>query len=261
MIDPKRVPELLVEKLAMGELPADQAKQVRLRLEAEPGGLERLAAIEQSNREILNDYPVRPIAAAIRQKAEEQKEHKFNWSSMPLAAIAAALIVITAALVLWPSLRSAEQFDPRVQPITDRIKGDARLFIHLKTDAGSRELVSGEIAEAGALLQISYDAGNEDYGAIASVDGRGNITLHFPARPDGSTKLTTGGLQSLPFAYELDDAPRFERFVFVSANEPFNAGLLINALKAVGDSPDTDLKLPKNLSVTELTLLKAKRSN
>ena len=60
-----RVPDILVERLALGELPADQAESVRAALEAEPGGAERLAALALSNEAIHAQHPPRVVAAEV----------------------------------------------------------------------------------------------------------------------------------------------------------------------------------------------------
>ena len=58
-----RVPDLLVEQLALGELSPKRAAELRARLQAERGGLERLAAIELENSAILQALPPRRVAA------------------------------------------------------------------------------------------------------------------------------------------------------------------------------------------------------
>ena len=42
----------------------------------------------------------------------------------------------------------------------------------------------------------------------------------------------------LPQSYELDEAPGFERFVFVTATAPIDASLAVAAARAVAAGPD-----------------------
>ena len=66
----RNVPDWLLERLALGELDAETAADVRRRLAAEgrsPDDI--LAAVAASNREILAELPATPTAAAIRQRA------------------------------------------------------------------------------------------------------------------------------------------------------------------------------------------------
>ena len=48
------------------------------------------------------------------------------------------------------------------------------------------------------------------YGAIISVDGRGAFTQHLPLKGEFAVPLVAR--DTLDFAYELDDAPHWERF-------------------------------------------------
>ncbi|HEX8539626.1 MAG TPA: ActD-like protein, partial [Cystobacter sp.] len=59
-------------------------------------------------------------------------------------------------------------------------------------------------------------------GVIFSVDGRGTVTLHAPERGLDAMPLAPSGTHALPQAYALDDAPAFERFFFVTSDDPFS---------------------------------------
>jgi hypothetical protein len=52
-----------------------------------------------------------------------------------------------------------------------------------------------------------------------SIDGRGEVTLHHPARPDEPATLVARGQHALDHAYELDDAQAYERFVLVTSGD------------------------------------------
>jgi hypothetical protein len=57
---------------------------------------------------------------------------------------------------------------------------------------------------------------------IASIDGAGVVTLHYPANADAPALATALAQKptSLPQAYVLDDAPQFERFFFITSEDP-----------------------------------------
>lgn len=67
---------------------------------------------------------------------------------------------------------------------------------------------------------MSYVAAGRAHGVIVSIDGRGQVTLHFPADAGAPTALESGRAVPLSHSYELDDAPLFERFMFVTAEAP-----------------------------------------
>ncbi|MEO1273493.1 MAG: hypothetical protein AAFX99_35865, partial [Myxococcota bacterium] len=114
--------------------------------------------------------------------------------------------------------------DPtRVQrPLCDDgicIKGD-RLRIYRKSHGAEEPLSDGHTVYAGDLLQVAYVPAALERGVIISVDGNGQVTRHFPEDESGGDNLLVGrqdgsGLVALSHAYELDDAPTFERFFFV----------------------------------------------
>lgn len=251
--EPKaRTPDLLVEKLAAGELDSEEARLVRARLEAEEGGLARLAAITRSNDEVLQEYPAARMARDIEERARtttlrepEQRRRSPLWIGAPLAAAAAALLLF----VVVPTTPGTSVVDG-VDGV--RSKGLApRLQVFLADDGGSRALVAGEEARAGDLLQLGYVAAGYAFGAIISLDGRGEVTLHLPESGEQAARLESRGLVKLPTAYELDDAPGFERFFFVTSSSSFPLAVVTEAARSLGRSNSarrSPLSLPEGLS-------------
>ena len=263
MSEERKIPDLLLEQAALSELPARQAEEIRARIDADADARERLAALPASDREILDRYPPRLLAAAIRRQAAASRPPRralARFLSPAMAALSAVALLAVGGFLLWPLLHGATPDTNEIAGGLERVKGDSRLFIHLKTDDGVRELRDGDAVRAGDLLQISYLAGGAAYGAIVSVDGGGNVTLHFPADPAASTRLEDGGVHSLPFAYELDTAPRFERFFFVTAKTEIDVPRLLELLRAASRDPQAGLTPAPGMTVTGLTLRKPTRN-
>jgi hypothetical protein len=130
---------------------------------------------------------------------------------MPTLA-AAAVVLAVGAGVLW-------------SPAPDdgiRLKGGgAELVVFRKTSDGSERLEPGATAGRGDLIRVGYRAAGRSYGAIVSTDGAGHVTVHLPRSGQSAAALEAGGTVLLDFSYELDDAPRWERFYLVTADEPF----------------------------------------
>jgi hypothetical protein len=104
------------------------------------------------------------------------------------------------------------------------LKGNAQkpvLRIYRKTQAGAELLSPNAEVSKGDTLQIRYLAAGKRFGVIASVDGRGTVTFHLPESPGQAAVLTRDGEHALAHAYELDDSPKFERFVFITSDTPF----------------------------------------
>ena len=95
--------------------------------------------------------------------------------------------------------------------------------------------------------------------AIVSIDGAGVVTLHHPDTATEEAQLGGDGRVDLPYSYELDDAPDFERFVFVTSNEPFDVhAVLLSAKRLAGtdSAQDGDLSLDGRLHQHSLVLKK-----
>jgi len=254
MKTPPRVPDLLLEKLALGELDPAQADQVRRRLAAEPDGEQRLAALTESNREILAAYPARKTAASIDARLARAQRPRRSLINLPALATATAALLVVIVWLAGPFRTTPP--DTPVEPgiPTERIKGDPQVIVHLKKGGSIRQIFAGDALTAGDTLQLSYLAGGAKYGVIFSVDGRGTVTLHFPAHPDDPTELAEGAAHPLPFSYELDDAPDFERFIFITADEPLDVRQVLAWGEELGADRTKELALPENMQSFELTI-------
>lgn len=254
-----RVPELMIEKLALGELPAGQAAVLRERLGVE--GEARLAGIERSNAEILREHPPGEVAAEVRRRlarlddaeAAAPRRGAAGWLLwVPVAAVAAAVL-------FWFAGRDGDE-RPEVAPLVAKaetdvvpeakvgdsqgpetiyLKGDPRLMIDRVQDGRLTRMASGDVAAPGELLQVAYLANGVQQGVVVSIDGAGVATLHFPANEQGSAMLEQGGRVGLPESYELDAAPGFERFFFVTVDEaepPLEVAKVMEAARELAKS-------------------------
>src|SRR5690606_30966685 len=123
----------------------------------------------------------------------------------------------------------------------------------------AERLAPGDRVRAGDLLQLSYVAAGRRFGAIVSIDGRGVVTTHLPLAGPGAAALGAGPAIPLEQAYELDDAPGFERFVFVTGTSRFEVAVVAAAARAVatGRAPaTTPLSLPTGLEQHDFVLPK-----
>ena len=100
------------------------------------------------------------------------------------------------------------------------------LRVYRKAAGKVERLQDGAATHAGDELQLAYVAAGRRYGAVASVDGAGRVTYHLPAAPGPAVRLSAEGETTLPSSYELDAAPGFERFVFLTGDQPFDASVL-----------------------------------
>jgi hypothetical protein len=244
MADQSRVPDWLLERVALDQIPPGQADDLARRVAADPTAEARLAALRASNQEILAALPPAQVAAEVERRrrvadiaaaSEATPERSRPRAWLPaMGAMAAAAVLALAFLPRDP--RGADQGDvvTGLGGAEDtRAKGDPHLVIHRKRGDEVERLGQGAAARAGDLLQIGYVAAGHTHGLILSIDGAGVVTLHHPIAPDADTTLpapaqgTPGpaapgkpapgkGVIELAHAYELDDAPAYERFFFIT---------------------------------------------
>jgi hypothetical protein len=256
-------PDWLVERLALGELDDATAADVRRRLAAEGRDVDvEREALAASSREILEAHPPARIATAVRARAAEARRPRRWLVGAPLALAGVAALVLVAR----PATRATTGAPGHELALEDgRIKGPAKVHVYRHGKDGDAKLFDGARAARGDLLQLTYSAGEGGrFGALLSIDGRGNVTLHWPeASAELAPRLSPKGEVKLPSAYELDDAPAFERFIFVSSENPFALSAVLQAAHALAARPADArvqrLALPASFAQDALTLEKTRK--
>ncbi|NBD09727.1 MULTISPECIES: ActD-like protein [Corallococcus] len=281
MMSPHRTPDWLLERIALGELPPDELAAARDRLAHEPDGPARLAALEADSRATLEALPPDRVAREVKARAArklqlvpphaEAPPSRPSWRFLPalVPVLAAAAVVVLARPGSSPEGQEAPhspwpgtEAPPGVLEAT-RSKGlQPRLDVHRQVASRTERLTDGAPAQAGDVVQLSYTAAGRVQGVIVSVDGRGAVTAHLPDQGDTSVPLARSGTHLLPRAYELDDAPGFERFFLITADAPFDREDVMAAARVLAASPDArtaPLALPSGLGQTSFLLEKPSR--
>jgi len=228
-----RTPDWLLERVALGELSPAELAAARRRLEQEPDGADRLATLEASNREILEDHPAAEVLAEVRRR-EAMREPVKVWH--PWMIVAPSLVVAAMALFVFVDRlgdRVAGQGDPAPREEV-RLKGlRPHLVVYRDGPAGRTPLDDGAAAAAGDKLQLAYVAVGAKHGVLLSIDGAGAVTLHHPADPSSASDIRPEGEVRLPFAIELDAAPGFERFFLLTSSAPIDVATALEAARQV----------------------------
>ena len=249
------VPDWLLERLAASELPPAQARVLRERLVA-AGEQERLDALAASNAEILAAHPAGEVMAEVRRRAAlpiSVAAHRRPaiwrpvWALSFAAAGAAAIALLLVRAPAGPSKPNLALGEPE-ETITS--KGlQPSLGLYRKTAAGVERLGAATHVHPGDIVQVRYIAAGKRYGVVASCDARGAVTLHLPETAGRAVALAKDGERALAHSYELDGSPGFERFVFVTADVPFDTELVVRSLKQ-------GAVLPRPLATWSITLAK-----
>jgi hypothetical protein len=250
----REIPDIVLERYRLGELPETSARAIAVMLARDPALQARLDALEISDDEIrrelrgrvhLHDVPARSRAS--------------------IATFAAAGIFGVAALLLLLVIPRTPS--PSADTTADHLKGTVgarpSLSMYRRTAAGSERLADGDTVRAGDLVRVGYASGGRAFGVILSIDGRGAVTMHLPPSGDRAVPLQPGKTVLLDAAYELDDAPRVERFYFVTANDAFPVAPVVSAARrAAAETPGAlpvTLRLPSGLEQATFAVQKEER--
>ena len=255
-----------LERYLLGELPNKRMAEIEEKIKLDARLMDRLKDLKESNGDILRIYKPENMTPNIERriivkKAEKQKAEKPHLNRRFVYAIPA---VSTALILLFLILFNPGQDTHFSLPDGTRIKGTAQidrskphLLIYRKANSEVDLLKDGDAAKAGDLLQIAYGAADENYGVIFSLDGNGTVTLHYPESGSDSALLGDQGIVLLSLAYELDEAPNYERFFFVTSKSEIDVhNILEIADKLAQDSERArDGKLNLSDSFCQYSLL------
>lgn len=281
-------PPLALEQLALGELSIAQENELREKFGEQT--IEReLQQLRQSNRELSHANYCAPIVEKIEQRIQREQARArparaASWAGTIVPAFAAAAVIWL--VVSSPTIPSPAAPRQRVGLEVTRLKGNApapntastaktgagEVLIYRRipskraskpksSEPGVEQLRDGDKVSEGDILQMGY-VSNFAYGALLSLDGNGEVTLHWPANANAAPLLPEREAL-LGFSYELDDSPKFERFFFVASPQSFSVKAVRAAILELGQNPDEatngPLKVVAELSVTSLTLKKVSR--
>ena len=265
------ISDFLIEQLYLDEVDPELKRQ----LLADSDVVRRLENLRKSNAEILEAYPAALMAERIeaRLKAVETAEANeqppavsaadsrpgslrrlVQWRGFyPALAAAAVLALVIGMLPLLTHGGIGTANDSGI-----RVKGAGPVIhVYRETSDGAELLKEGATAGVHDLLQLSYVASGAEFGVIFSIDGSGTVTLHFPESSRSAAHLEKSGEIALPYSYELDNAPGFERFYFVTSTKEFPVEEILGiARKAATSGRSANLSLPAGFRVASFTVNK-----
>lgn len=147
-----------------------------------------------------------------------RRHHRWLWLAVP--ALAAALLV-----ALWPRLEPPEQGDLG-------IKGTASWQVFANRSGHTFAVHDGTELAAGDRIRFVVVPGGARYLLVASVDGRGAVTIYYPYEGSQSAPID-GERFELTGSIVLDAAPGPERIYALLSDEPITADAVRAPLRMV----------------------------
>lgn len=233
---PPRVPPLLLEKLALGLETATEKAQIRAHYSEEEQQT-IIRDIQKSDAEMRKRFPVRDFDKLCD---ERQKRRVPTLWLQSLSAVAACFLVFT----FWNRSDSISNVGDIL------LKGSTpHIAVYRELANGYERLKPNVLGHRGETMQLRYVAAGYEFGAVLSIDGTGKITKHLPVEKSAAVKLKQTGEVALPYAFELDAAPDYERFVYVVAHEPFSTESIetsLHNLYLAGNAKTGNVVIPAN---------------
>ena len=248
------IPDWKLERYLTGDLPESDMREIREMEATDEIFANRVKMLREDSEAILRKLPYDRLAERLDSLPGRDTyghEKPVNFGIVKLAAAAAlVLAVVTVALfsqrsisqeggtVLANRADGAQTMEVAMADQNDglRIKGlSARMEVWKKTGDSAEQMENLGEAREGDEIQLRYAVAEKCYGLLFSMDGNGTITMHMG---DGNKAigLEPGKMTTLPFAYKLDNAPKFEKFFFLTSKNEFelNAGDIDASLKQDG---------------------------
>ena len=266
-----------LEQYVLNELSDEETRQLERAAEENESLRNRINAIRQSNTEIETsideakmmreiNYRIKNNSIRQEQNKENQKQAKtISWGRLAYAMPVVAIVAISTLM-----LKENVSVSPtNVIEVTEdgvRYKGlEPHINIYQQIGDGSKLVKNHTTLHEGDSLQLSYVAAGQKFGAIFSIDGNDVVTHHFPLDMQSSIKspekLMPSGEFMMERSYQLDDAPKYEHFFFISSTSSFDLQKVIelaqNSTSSTREKTTSISDLPDNLRQFVITINKA----
>lgn len=248
------IPDWKLERYLTGDLPESDMREIREMEAADEIFANRVKMLREDGKAILRKLPYDRLAERLDSLPSRDtygNGKPVNFGIVKLAA-AAALVLAVMMVALFSQRSLSEQGGTVLANNADgaqvmevamvdqndglRIKGlSARMEVWKKTGDSAVQMENLGEAREGDEIQLRYAVAEKCFGLLFSMDGNGTITMHM-GEGNKAVGLEPGKMTTLPFAYKLDNAPKFEKFFFLTSKSEFelNAGDIDASLKQEG---------------------------
>lgn len=251
MTSVNKISDFKLERYLLGDLPEGEMQALREREACDEIFAARVREMREQGERFLAENPFSAIEDKLEnaERSEILPNRSFNTLWLKVAAALVIALGVFSAVVLNRNVTTYEGSGTSMEVAladTDngtRIKGmSASLEVWKKTGDSAVQMVNLGDAFEGDEIQLRYRVPQKCFGMLFSMDGNGTITMHM-GEGDKAIELEPGKMTTLPFAYKLDNAPKFEKFFLLTSEKAFEID---------GNDIDKSLRQPgvENVSFT-----------
>lgn len=229
MTSVNKISDFKLERYLLGELPEKEMRELQERELSDEIFAARVAEMRLQGKRFLAENPFVALEAKMS-AAEQSANDEHNVVSVMWLKVAAALVIALGVFSMVLLNRNVETFDSKdaamqvaMADVDDgtRIKGmQVSLEVWKKTGDSAVQMVNLGDAHEGDEIQLRYRVPQKCFGMLFSMDGNGTITMHM-GEGNKAIELEPGKMTTLPFAYKLDNAPKFEKFFLLTSQNSF----------------------------------------
>ena len=242
-----------LQRHLLDELTPGERREIEAELASDPTLRAELDRIRAEDAAFFVRFPASRLVPQIAARIDRASRRR--RAAPPLLGALAAAAAVLVLLVARPG-----EIDRGGDG--DREKsGEPHLWIFRQTGPRAEELHDGALVGQGDVVQLRFAPADRPYAVILSIDGAGAVTLHSPSGEAEPSAVSPRGAIDLPYAYRLDAAPGFERFVLLTSRHPLRPAEVMAAARAVAADRRADVPLPLDSDVeqTSVVLRKADR--
>lgn len=229
MTSVNKISDFKLERYLLGELSEKEMRELQERELSDEIFAARVAEMRLQGKRFVAENPFVALEAKMA-AAEQSANDEHNVVSVRWLKVAAALVIALGVFSMVVLNRDDATYDRdsasmqvAMADVDDgtRIKGmQASLEVWKKTGDSAVQMVNLGDAHEGDEIQLRYRVPQKCFGMLFSMDGNGTITMHM-GEGNKAIELEPGKMTTLPFAYKLDNAPKFEKFFLLTSQNSF----------------------------------------
>ena len=225
MTDVKQISDFKLERYLLGELPEVEMAALRKREAEDELFAVRVKMMREEGERFLAENPF----SALEDKLENDQRsvERSLWLRVAAVLVVAfgifSVVVLNRQTDIVNDASATSGMDVAMADVDNgtRIKGmTAGLEVWKKMGDSAVQMVNLGEAREGDEIQLRYRVPQKCFGMLFSMDGNGTVTMHM-GEGNRAVELEPGKMTTLPFAYKLDNAPKFEKFFLLTSGEMF----------------------------------------